>query len=319
MEESNEAVIHIENLGKSYNGVDALKSLDLTVRKNSIFGFLGPNGSGKTTTIKLLLGLIRPTTGGGKIFGQDIVSESVSIRARIGYLPQDFRFYEHMTSRETLDYTAKFFFKGPQSEIDKRVDEMLDLVGLTDKADRPIKGFSGGERQRLGIAQAEVNYPELLILDEPAASLDPMGRRDILEVMNRIRKYATIFYCTHILDDVQRVSDTVAILNKGALIKQASIDELLAGAGETVYSVTVTGEADKAFGRVSSIPWVSEIQTSEKGRQTLWEISVTDETAAEDQLLSEIMSGGEVKVADFGLKAYSLEDIFMGLVEGEAQ
>jgi ABC-2 type transport system ATP-binding protein len=319
MEESNGIVIQIENLGKSYNGVDALKSLDLTVRENSIFGFLGPNGAGKTTTIKLLLGLIRPTTGGGKIFGQDIVSESVSIRSSIGYLPQDFRFYEHMTSRETLDYTAKFFFKGPQSEIDKRVDEMLDLVGLTDKADRPIKGFSGGERQRLGIAQAEVNYPELLILDEPAASLDPMGRRDILEVMNRIRKYATIFYCTHILDDVQRVSDTVAILNKGALIKQASIDELLAGAGETVYSVTVTGEVEKAQGRVSSIPWISEIQVSEKGRQTLWEISVTDETAAEDQLLSEIMSGGEVKVADFGHKAYSLEDIFMDLVEGEAQ
>ena len=319
MEESSEYVIQISGLSKSYNGVDALKSLDLTVRKNSIFGFLGPNGAGKTTTIKLLLGLIRPTTGSGKIFGQDIVRDSVSVRASIGYLPQDFRFYEHMTSRETLDYTAKFFFKGPQSEIDKRVDEMLDLVGLTDKADRPIKGFSGGERQRLGIAQAEVNYPELLILDEPAASLDPMGRRDILEVMNRIRKYATIFYCTHILDDVQRVSDTVAILNKGALIKQASIDELLAGAGETVYSVTVTGEADKAFGRVSSIPWISEIQVSEKGRQTLWEISVTDETAAEDQLLSEIMSGGEVKVADFGLKAYSLEDILMGLVEGEAQ
>lgn len=319
MEESNGYVIQTENLGKSYNGVDALKSLDLTVRKNSIFGFLGPNGAGKTTTIKLLLGLIRPTTGGGKIFGQDIVSDSVAVRARIGYLPQDFRFYEHMTSRETLDYTAKFFFKGPQSEIDKRVDEMLDLVGLSDKADRPIKGFSGGERQRLGIAQAEVNYPELLILDEPAASLDPMGRRDILEVMNRIRKYATIFYCTHILDDVQRVSDTVAILNKGALIKQASIDELLTGAGGTVYSVTVTGEVEKAQGRVSSIPWVTEIQTSEENGRTLWEISVTDETAAEDQLLSQIMAGGEVKVADFGHKAYSLEDIFMDLVEGEAQ
>ncbi len=319
MEESNGIVIQTKNLGKSYTGVDALKSLDLTVRKNSIFGFLGPNGAGKTTTIKLLLGLIRPTTGGGKIFGQDIVSESVSIRASIGYLPQDFRFYEHMSSRETLDYTAKFFFKGPQSEIDKRVDEMLDLVGLSDKADRPIKGFSGGERQRLGIAQAEVNYPELLILDEPAASLDPMGRRDILEVMNRIRKYATIFYCTHILDDVQRVSDTVAILNKGELIKQASIDELLTGAGGTVYSVTVTGEADKAFGRVSSIPWVTEIQASEENGRTHWEISVTDEAAAEDQLLSQIMAGGEVKVADFGHKAYSLEDIFMDLVEGEAQ
>jgi len=202
MEESNGYVIQTKNLGKSYKSVEALKALDLTVSKNSIFAFLGPNGSGKTTTIKLLLGLIKPTTGGGEIFGQDIVRESVSIRANIGYLPQDYRFYEHMTSRETLVHTAKFFFTGPRSEIDKRVDEMLDLVGLADKADRFLKGFSGGERQRLGIAQAEVNYPDLLILDESAASLDPMGRRDILEVMNRIRKYATIFYCTHILDDV---------------------------------------------------------------------------------------------------------------------
>ena len=112
---------------------------------------------------------------------------------------------------------------------------MIELVGLEGKADRPIKGFSGGERQRLGIAQAEVNYPDLLILDEPAASLDPQGRRDVLAVMSRIRKYATIFYCTHILDDVQRVSDTVAILNEGQMIAQAPIEELLSGTGETVY------------------------------------------------------------------------------------
>ena len=144
MEESSGYVIQTNGLSKSFNGVDALKSLDLRVPDKSIFAFLGPNGAGKTTTIKLLLGLLRPTSGGGTIFGQDIVRDSVAIRANVGYLPQDFRFYEHMTSRETLDYTAKFFFKGPQVEIDKRVDEMLDLVGLTDKADRPIKGFSGG-------------------------------------------------------------------------------------------------------------------------------------------------------------------------------
>jgi len=120
----------------------------------------------------------------------DIVRNSVDIRARIGYLPQDARFYEHMTARQTLDYTAKFFYTGPQAEIDKRVNEMIELVGPEGKADRPIKGFSGGERQRLGTAQAEVNYPDLLILGEPAASLDPQGRRDVLEVMPRIRKAA---------------------------------------------------------------------------------------------------------------------------------
>lgn len=310
-----EYVIDTKGLSKSYDGVDALKNLDLQVPEKSIFAFLGPNGAGKTTTIKLLLGLIRPTSGSGKIFGQDIQRESVDIRARVGYLPQDFRFYEHMSARQTLDYTAKFFFKGPQNEIDKRVDEMLELVGLSDKAERPIKGFSGGERQRLGIAQAEVNYPELLILDEPAASLDPMGRRDVLEVMERIRKYATIFYCTHILDDVQRVSDTVTILNKGEMIKVAPIEELLKGTGGTVYKVALRGDAESAYAGVAALPWVSEIEVSRRGDQVVWEVTVTDDAAAEDQLLSLLVSKG-LKVADFGLKEYHLEDIFIDLVEG---
>jgi len=317
---STDLVISTQGLTKTFGEVEALKNLDLQVPQKTIFGFLGPNGAGKTTTIKLLLGLIRPTSGGGTVFGRDIVRDSVDIRASIGYLPQDAHFYEHMTARQVLDYTAKFFFKGPQSEIDKRVDEMLDLVGLTGKADRPIKGFSGGERQRLGIAQAEVNYPDLLILDEPAASLDPQGRRDVLEVMSRIRKYASIFYCTHILDDVQRVSDQVAIVNKGELIAQASIDDLLAGTGETVYAVTLRGEptdasVGSAYAQMNELAWVSGIEVSQRGDQTLWEVSVTDEAAAEDELLGLLVSGG-LKVADFGRKEYNLEDVFLGIVEG---
>ena len=311
-------VINTQGLTKSYEEVDALKSLDLHVPSKSIFALLGPNGAGKTTTIKLLLGLILPSSGGGTIFGRDIVRDSVDIRASVGYLPQDARFYEHMSARETLDYTAKFFFSGPQVEIDKRVDEMLELVGLADKADRPIRGFSGGERQRLGIAQAEVNYPDLLILDEPAASLDPQGRRDVLEVMSRIRKYATILYCTHILDDVQRVSDQVAILNKGELITQAPIEELLAGTGEIVYSVTVRGEVDSARDHVVALPWVAGIEASQQGEQTVWDVSVTDPDAAEDQLLSLLVSAG-IKVSDFGRKEYDLEDVFLNIVEGSGQ
>jgi len=311
-------VIHTQALSKSYQEVHALKSLDLHVPDKSIFAFLGPNGAGKTTTIKLLLGLIKPTRGGGTIFGRDIVRDSVDIRAKVGYLPQDARFYEHMTARQTLDYTAKFFFAGPQVEIDKRVDEMLDLVGLADKADRPIVGFSGGERQRLGIAQAEVNYPDLLILDEPAASLDPQGRRDVLEVMSRIHKYATILYCTHILDDVQRVSDQVAILNQGELITQAPIEELLAGSGETIYSVTLRGDGDSARDSIAALPWISGIEVSQRGEQTLWEVSVTDIDAAEDQLLSLLVSAG-FKVSDFGRKQYDLEDVFLNIVEGSGQ
>src|SRR3954453_20576504 len=176
MNESTTMVIDSKGLSKEFKGVKALDNLTLQVPKNSIFGFLGPNGSGKSTTIKLLLGLIRPTAGSASVFGADITDNSVAIRQRIGYLAQEPRYYEHLTARETLRYTARFFYSGPSQLIEDRVSEMLDLVGLADKADRPIKGFSGGERQRLGIGQAEVNYPDLLILDEPAASLDPQGR-----------------------------------------------------------------------------------------------------------------------------------------------
>ncbi len=314
MNSSEQFVISTQGLGKSYDEVVALKTLDLKVRDKSIFAFLGPNGAGKTTTIKLLLGLIRPTSGGGKIFGKDIVRDNVDIRANVGYLPQDARFYEHMSARETLSYTAGFFFKGPKQEIDKRVDEMIELVGLEGKADRPIKGFSGGERQRLGIAQAEVNYPDLLILDEPAASLDPQGRRDVLAVMSRIRKYATIFYCTHILEDVQRVSDAVAILNEGQMIAQAPIEELLSGTGEIVYVITLRTAADEAYARVKEQAWVSAVEVTQSNGQITWQVSVTDEAAAEDQLLNVLVSNG-AKVADFGRKEYALEDIFLDIVK----
>ncbi len=231
MNSPNSVVIETRGLSKAYKGVRALEGLNLRVKQNSIFGFLGPNGAGKTTTIKLLLGLARPTRGSATVFGLDAAQESVAIRKRVGYLAQDPRYYEHMTARETLRFTARFFYAGPDETIERRIQGTLELVGLAEKADRSIKGFSGGERQRLGIAQAQINYPDLLILDEPAASLDPQGRRDVQEVMERLRKYTTIFYSTHILDDVQRVSDTVAIMNQGKLVAQAPIEELLAGLG----------------------------------------------------------------------------------------
>ncbi len=240
-------VIETRGLSKAYKSVQALDALNLQVRPHSIYGFLGPNGAGKTTTIKLLLGLIRPTAGSATVFGLDIVRDSVDIRARVGYLPQEPHFYEHMTARQTLDFTARFFFRGPEAAIQERVEEMLQLVDLAGKADRPIRTLSGGERQRLGIAQAQVNYPDLLILDEPAASLDPIGRRDVLEVMSKLRKYATIFYSTHILDDVQRVSDTVAILNKGKLVAEGPIETLLAGSDGVIYVIHLKGDVGAAL------------------------------------------------------------------------
>jgi ABC-2 type transport system ATP-binding protein len=310
-------IIHTQSLSKSYRQVPALQALDLKVAQHSIFGFLGPNGAGKTTTIKLLLGLIKPTRGSASLFGLDSVRDSVAIRSRIGYLPQEPRFYEYMSARQVLDYTAQFFFKGPRNAIAARVDETLELVGLADKADRPIKGFSGGERQRLGIAQAQVNYPDLLILDEPAASLDPMGRRDVLDVMERLRKYTTIFYCTHILDDVQRVSDTVAILNHAELVANGSIASLLAGSEGVAYEVRLKGQPGDLYNKLSALPWVSGITSKEFNGLFEWVVAVRDAGLAEANLFRLLAADSQVLVTDFHLKMHQLEEVFMSIVEGD--
>ena len=309
-------VINTRGLSKQYNGLFALKSLDLSVPEHSIFGFLGPNGAGKTTAIKLLLGLARPSGGSGTVFGNDIVHDSLEIRRRVGYLAQAPRFYEHMTGRETLRFKARFTYSGPKAAIENRIAETLELVGLADKADRPIRGFSGGERQRLGIAQAQVTGPDLLILDEPAASLDPMGRRDVLEVMDRLREQTTIFYSTHILDDVQRVSDTVAILDRGALVAQAPIEELLAGSEGTVYTVTLEGDTRQAHARVLEQAWVSDIRVRSRNGHTNWQISVTDDGAARTHLLDLIAGDRQCSVTGFLRKKHDLEEVFVDLVEG---
>jgi ABC-2 type transport system ATP-binding protein len=304
-------------LTKTYKGTNALEDLHLQVPRNSICGFLGPNGAGKSTTIKLLLGLTRPSRGRAEVFGVDSVRESVTIRKRVGYLAQDPRYYDHMTARETLRFTARFFYSGPDRMIENRVNETLELVGLSDKADRPIKGFSGGERQRLGIAQAQINYPDLIILDEPAASLDPMGRRDVLEVMERLRKHTTIFYSTHILDDVQRVSDSVVILNHGKLVAHAPIAELMAGKDGIVYSMVLKGDGQSAKARLSQQAWVTSVTAGSNNGTTALQVSVTDASIAEAQLLRLVLADSDVAVSEFGRKKHNLEEVFLGIVEGD--
>jgi ABC-2 type transport system ATP-binding protein len=310
-----EYVIETRGLAKTYKGVQALQPLDLRVQPNSICGFLGPNGAGKTTTIKLLLGLSRPTAGSGEVFGLDIRKHNDEIRRRVGYLSQDPRYYEYMTARETLRFTARFFYDGPRAELEKRVAETLELVGLADKADRPIKGFSGGERQRLGIAQAQVNYPDLIILDEPAASLDPQGRHDVLEVMERLRKHTAIFYSTHILDDVQRVSDTVIILNKGALVAQGPIEDILAWGQDDAFTLTVRGDSASVEARLRSQPWVTGMQVMSKNGRVSWQIRVSDPDLAEARLVPLALAGGGVTVCEFGRNHSNLEDVFLSIVE----
>ncbi len=309
-------VIETHALSKTYKNVQALKSLNLKVHQNSIFGFLGPNGAGKTTTIKLLLGLMRPTAGGGKLCGLDIVRDSLEVRRKIGYLAQNPRFYDYMTAREMLRFRARFFYHSLDGEIEQRIKETLELVGLDDKADRPICSFSGGELQRLGIGLAQINYPELLILDEPAASLDPQGRRDVLEVMSRLRKHTTIFYSTHILDDVQQVSDSVAILNHGELVAQAPLQELLTGSEGIIYEILIEGDAGRAYVRLTSLPWVSGIKVTTSEAQTIWQVLVTDEVAAKSELLKLLVCDENICIVEFGRKKYELEDVFLSIVEG---
>jgi ABC-2 type transport system ATP-binding protein len=232
----------------------------------------------------------------------------------VGYLAQDPRFYTHMTARETLEFTARFFYQGPAAAIRARIDETLELVGLEDKADRPTRGFSGGERQRLGIAQAQINYPDLLILDEPAAALDPVGRRDVLDVMERLRAYTTIFYSTHILDDVERVSDFVTILDHGRMVASAPTADLLDG-DSTTYQLTIRGDQEAALRVLRSHPWVSDITTAPQNGSIAMTVSVTDEQAAESELLRSVIATDDVVVTAFGRRHFNLEDVFLQLVK----
>ena len=312
-----ETIVRTENLTKTYDDVDVVGHLDLAVPRHSIFGFLGPNGAGKTTTMKMLLGLIRPSAGSGTIFGLDIERESPTIRSRVGYLPQDPRFYEHMTARETLRFAAGFFFSGPKDRIEDRVAEMLDLVGLRDKGDRPVKTFSGGEMQRLGIAQAQIHGPELLILDEPAAALDPLGRRDVLSILEKLRATSTVFYSTHILDDVQRVSDTVCILNHGKIVAQGPIGTILEGGAASSYSVEVQGDAERARSALLAQAWVDDVAVDGDGDGARLTIAVSDTDTAEAQIQRVLLSDDALVVREFRRNRASLEDVFVDLVQGE--
>jgi len=187
---------------------------------------------------------------------------------------------------------------------------------LQDKADRPVSGFSGGERQRLGLALAQVNYPDLLILDEPAAALDPIGRHEVLEVMERLRAHTTIFYSTHLLDDVQQVSDTVAILNQGELVAQGPIEELLAGGDAPVFTLVLKGDAHGVLARIEALPWVSGVRQARHNGHVTWDVSVTDDQAAEAQLLRQALAEEALTVVEFGRKKFELEEVFMSIVEG---
>jgi ABC-2 type transport system ATP-binding protein len=306
--------IETHKLSKRYGGIKVVNELDLRIPRNSITGFLGPNGAGKTTTIKILLGLTKPSSGGGTVFSHDILRDNLEIRRDVGYLAQEPKYYDYMTARQTLMFKLRFYFSGPRNLLEERVEETLELVGLEDKADRPIKGFSGGEKQRLGIGQAQVHHPALIILDEPAANLDPMGRRDVLNIMEGLREHATVFYSTHILDDVQKVSDRVAIMNRGELLAMESIESLLNGSSGSYY-LKVKGDSTRLGELVRAQPWVSGLSIDRSGSISTLTIIVNNDEAVESSLLRLAVADTDLKITEYGRKKYELEDAFMNIVE----
>jgi ABC-2 type transport system ATP-binding protein len=240
----------------------------------------------------------------------------LALRRRIGFLPQQPVFYDDMTARQTLRYAGGFF---PIDRVDlhRRVGEVLDVVGLPRRADRQVVGFSGGERQRLGLAQAMLHDPQLLVLDEPAAGLDPLGRRDVLALLGRVRDRATVVYSTHILDDVERVSDTVAIIRDGVIIAQGPIGSLLAGQDGIAYRLELTGETGDVDADLRRQPWVAAIDRTVADGRTVWYVAVTDEQAADAQLLRTVVADPDVAVLAYGRHQHELEDVFVDLVEQE--
>lgn len=202
--------IYCQGLTKYYGEVKALVDLHLTVPYGSIFGFLGRNGAGKTTLMRLLAGLAIPSAGRGWVAGLETTSASRLARARFGYLPQDPAFYTWMTAREYLDYVAQIQAL-PPAERKTQIESLLALSDLKEAADRRIQGFSGGMLQRLGIAQALIGNPPVLLLDEPTSALDPAGRYEVLDMIASLRGKVTVFLSSHILTDIERVCDTLEI------------------------------------------------------------------------------------------------------------
>jgi ABC-2 type transport system ATP-binding protein len=320
MTQSNETVIQTDGLGKAFGPVHALKSLDLRVPRHSIFGFLGPNGAGKTTTMKLLLGLIRPTSGGGTVFGQDIVRDSIAIRSRVGYLPQQPRFVDEMSARETLDFTARFFFSGPQPKIEARVEEMLDLVGLQDKADRPVSGFSGGERQRLGLALAQVNDPDLLILDEPTSGLDPNQIAEIRALIKEVGKEKTVILSTHILPEVQATCSRMLIISSGKLVADGTPDELRAREKATRYRLVLEANGTTADAAKAKLLAVAGVVGCEKveGEEKTHTFAIDGAPSTDlRKSLFRVAVEGKWPLLELTRQAASLEDVFRTLTTGE--
>jgi ABC-2 type transport system ATP-binding protein len=301
-------IIEIDNLTKDYEvgfwrkrKVRALDGLSLQVEPGQIFGFLGANGAGKTTTLKLLMRLIFPTTGSARILSQDI--SDVSMHQRIGYLPENPYFYDYLTPREFLDYCGQLFGLDPATRK-RRAEELLARVNLDQKSwNRQLRKLSKGMLQRVGLAQSLVNDPEIVFLDEPMSGLDPVGRREVRDLIASLRTEGkTVFMCSHILSDIEVLCDNVAILKQGKLAHAGSLEELRARESHLI-EIVVTGVNEPAL--QSNLDSNARVLTDASGLR----IHVEDEKEIDAVIVAVRKANG--KLVSVQPVRQSLEELFV--------
>jgi len=262
---SQQGIIEITDLTKKYSDFVAVDRLNLHIGEGEVFGFLGPNGAGKTTTILMLLGLTEPTSGTARVCGYDPVREPVKVKRIAGYLPEKVGFYEDLTARQNLEYIAAL--NGlPREDASRKIDELLDMVGLSEVADQKVGQFSHGMQQRLGIADVMIKDPKVAFFDEPTAGIDPEGIEQILSIItNMASKKVTVVLSSHQLHQVQRVCTRVGILAKGRLVVEGSVDHLgrdAIGGGKFRIEVQVSQSTPKLIRSIKDINGVVNVESS---------------------------------------------------------
>ena len=281
----------------------ALNSLTLQVEPGEVFGLLGPNGAGKTTTLKILFRLVFPTSGTARILGKEL--NDTTMHQRVGYLPEHPYFYDHLTPDELLNYTGRLFGLG-RDALRRRVNQLLEQVGLTESRHVPLRRFSKGMVQRAGIAQALINDPDVVFLDEPMTGLDPIGRREVRDLVLQLREARkTVFFSTHILSDAETLCDRVAILNRGQLQGCGELRQILS-LGASVTELILENPPDRVLEELRPLVF-SMVRTGDRVRLEIREEASTEEVLA-------ISLRGKAKVISLNPVKMSLEDYFMAKV-----
>lgn len=302
--------IETRGLRKVYGDRVALADLSITVGYGEVFGFLGPNGAGKTTAVKMLVGLIRPTAGDGRVLGYPLGDHRA--RRQIGYLPELFRFHDWLTAEELLDLHGQLYGLS-RAERRRRIPEVLELVGLTEAARRRVRTYSKGMQQRIGIAQALLAAPRLVILDEPTSALDPLGRRDVRDLIRRLRADGvTVFLNSHLLSEVEAVCDRVAFVNHGRVIAIGPLDELLRG--ELVVEFRLGALPD---GTLAALERIVQVEDVRSGEHPVLIARAPDETTIARAV--DLLVAAGVPVYGVIPERRSLEDLFVRLVEDQEQ